>query len=100
MATKKSINVTGLKVKYLPMTSKSPERIKVIQTNNNKSVILPYPDDVISNIDYIYSILDKIDVVLTYSLLVDNTQDDYYIIAVNTAGKSFPDLIQEIKDAK
>lgn len=94
MKTKRQTNTTGLKVRFLPVTNTKGNRIRLTQTNDNKSVIISQPDNM-EMLTYIFSILDKTDEVNNYSLLVDNTQNNYYIINIDFTNNSFTNILNK-----
>jgi hypothetical protein len=81
-------NVTGIKFRWL----RNSGRYKVTQTNSNKS---KYLSDIgsFAPIEYVETILAGCADVVRFSLIVDNTQNDYFLFAVDTQGSSFPDLL-------
>lgn len=94
---KRQNNTTALKVKFIPCTNTRPSKFKVTQLNTNKSI---YIYDIGDNtpIDFFTSKLEGINEVENFSLIVDNSQNDYYLFNVNTKGAhSFPDLLKEFK---
>ena len=91
---KRQTNTTGLKVRFLPVTNTKGNRIRLTQTNDNKSIIISQPDNM-EMLTYIFSILDKTEEVNTYSLLVDNTQNNYYIINIDFLNNSFTNILNK-----
>lgn len=89
---KRQTNTTGLKVRFLPVTNTKGNRIRLTQMNNNKSVIISQPDN-LEMLPYIYAKLDAIKEVETYSLLVDNTQQNYFIINIDFNTNEFINII-------
>jgi len=89
---KRQTNTTGLKARFLPVTNTKGNRIRLTQTNDNKSVTISQPDN-IEMLPYIFSILDKLEEVASYSLLVDNTQNNYYTINIGFNGNSFTNIL-------
>ena len=89
---KRICNTTGLKVKYLANSND----ISVTQLNLNKRVKIGY-NDKYNTIELIERILDKIDKIVSYNVVIDNTQNKYYLINFVTSGNDIPDLTQEIK---
>jgi hypothetical protein len=89
---KRQTNTTGLKVRFLPVTNTKGNRIRLTQTNDKKSVTISQPDN-IEMLPYIFSVLDKLEEVASYSLLVDNTQDNYYTINIDFNGNSFTNIL-------
>lgn len=97
--TKRTQNTTALKVQYIGATNYRSSRVKITQLNNSKSVTTEFNQLYSSTLDMAEAILNKIHAVKSYSVIVDNTQNKYYLISVHTDGNSFPDLILEIKEA-
>jgi hypothetical protein len=89
---KRQTNTTGLKIKFLPVTNTLGDRIRLTQTNDNKSVTISQPDN-IETLPYIFSVLDKLEEVASYSLLVDNTQNNYYTINIDFNSNSFTNIL-------
>ena len=89
-------NTTGLKVKYIGATDTKDSRIKFTQLNNNKSVTVSYNHkfDVLGLAE---EILNRIDLIKGFNVIVDNTQNDYYLINLDFAGNSFEDITPLIK---
>lgn len=96
MKTKRLTNTTGLKFAFIPASNTKGNRIKITQTNCNKSVFVSGNNN-LEPIDFICSILDKIELVNSYSLLVDNTQDKYYIFNIDFNGNSFENILNSFK---
>lgn len=92
-AVKRNTNVTALIVKYIPATNSKGSRIKFTQTNTNKSIFVNFQSALNDTIDHAFMLLDLNNEVESYSVVVDNTQNKYYTIAVESAGNSFPDLL-------
>ena len=91
---KRQTNTTGLKIRFLPVTNTKGNRIRLTQMNDNKSIIISQPDN-IEMLQYIFLILDQTDEVNAYSLLVDNTQQDYYIINIDFTNNSFANILNK-----
>ena len=91
---KRQTNTTGLKVRFLPITNTKDNRIRLTQMNFNKSVIISQPNN-LEMLQYIFSILDQTDEVNNYSLLVDNTQNNYYIINIDFTNNSFTNILNK-----
>ena len=93
---KRQSNTTAAKVKYLSATDTKGSRIKITQLNSCKSVVLPYNHkyDTLRQIECIF---ESLEMVKSYRVIIDNTQNDYYIISFEFEGAQIPDLIQEIK---
>lgn len=91
---KRLTNTTGLKVKFLGATNTKGNRIRLTQMNFNKSIIISQPDN-LEMLQYIFSILDQTEEVNNYSLLVDSTQNDYYIINIDFSNNSFNNILNK-----
>ena len=89
---KRQVNTSAFKFKYLANSSE----ISVTQLNVNKRVKIGY-NYKYDTIELIERILDKIDKIESYNLVIDNTQNEYYLINFVTSGNDIPDLTQEIK---
>ena len=94
---KRANNTTGLKVKYIGATDTKDCRIKFTQLNNNKSVTVSYNNkfDVLGLSE---EILNRIELIKAFSVIVDNTQNNYYLINLDFTGKSFDDITPLIKE--
>jgi hypothetical protein len=90
---KRTQNTTGLKFKFLPATNNKNARYKITQTNSNKSIYInsDFGDKI--PFEYFYNVLESIDCINTFSLIVDNTQNDYYLFSIDVVGHSFDDLL-------
>ena len=93
---KRQNNTTGLKIKYIGATGTKGSRIKFTQLNNNKSVTISfnYKFDVLGLAE---EILNRIDLLKGFGVIVDNTQNNYYLINLEFAGNSFEDITPLIK---
>ena len=93
---KRQNNTAGLKVKYIGATDTKDDRIKFTQLNNDKSVTVSYnyKFDVLGLTE---EILNRIDLLKGFNVIVDNTQNDYYLINLDFAGNSFEDITPLIK---
>ena len=92
---KRKQNTTALKFKFI--NNGSGAKISITQMNNKKRCLINY-DYRFELLDKACDLLEKIDCVSNYSNIVDNTQQSYYLIQVETKGNSFPDLINIIKN--
>jgi len=90
--SKRLTNTTGLKVAFIPNSN----RYKITQLNNGKSVFIDGNLNVRIE-SFIASVLDKIDVVKSYSLCVDNTQNKYYLFNIDFKGDSFENILENFK---
>ena len=93
---KRNNNTTGLKVKYIGATDTKDSRIKFTQLNNNKSVTVSY-NNKFEVLGLIEEILNRIELIKAFNVIVDNTQNNYYLINLDFAGNSFEDITPLIK---
>ena len=93
---KRNNNTTGLKVKYIGATDTKDSRIKLTQLNNNKSVTVSY-NHKFEVLGLAEEILNRIDLLKGFNVIVDNTQNNYYLINLDFAGNSFEDITPLIK---
>ncbi len=98
--SKNTKNTTALKVQYLSCTNTKGSRVKFTQLNNNQTCIIPFFQNYCYTLDQVEAILDGLKEVISYNVILDNTQRKYYIIAFDFVGYSIPDLISEIKKLK
>ena len=91
---KRQTNTTGIKVKFLPATNEKPNRLKITQMNFNKSIIVSNSEDVL---EFICRVLENTEEVRSFSLLVDNTQNAYYLFSVDFNNKSFENILNNFK---
>ena len=94
---KRQNNTTALRVKYLGATDTKGSRIKFTQLNNNKSVIISYNYKFRTS-ELAEEILNRIDLIKAFNVIVDNTQNDYYLINLEFTGSSFEDITPLIKE--
>ena len=90
-------NTTALRVKYLGATDTKDSRIKFTQLNNNKSVTVSYSNK-FDVLELSEEILNRIELIKAFSVIVDNTQNNYYLINLDFTGKSFYDITPLIKE--
>ena len=93
---KRQNNTTGLKIKYIGATDTKDCRIKFTQLNNNKSVTVSY-NHKFDTLGLAEEILNRIDLLRGFNVIVDNTQNNYYLINLEFAGNSFDDITPLIK---
>lgn len=91
---KRQTNTTGIKVKFLPATNEKPNRLKITQMNFNKSIIVSNSGGVL---EFICKVLENTEEVGSFSLLVDNTQNDYYLFSVDFNNNSFENILNNFK---
>ena len=96
MKSKRVVNTTGLKVKYLGATNLKGARIKFTQLNNKKSCVIHF-DYNFEVLDKAFNLLDQIKEIESYSNIVDNIQSNYYLLNISFKGNTFPNIIEEIK---
>jgi len=94
--SKKLTNTTALKVAFIPQTNNNANRYKITQLNNGKSIFIDGNLNVRIE-SFIASVLDKIEVVESYSLCVDNTQNKYYLFNIDFVGNSFENILHNFK---
>ena len=94
---KRQKNTTGLKVKYIGATDTKDSRIKFTQLNNNKSVTVSYNHkfDVLGLTE---EILNRIELIKAFSVIIDYSQNNYYLINLEFTGNSFEDITPLIKE--
>lgn len=96
METKRSQNTMGLKVKFIPATNTQENRVKITQLNNNKSVTIGANMNC-QVIDFITAVLNKVEDIKSFSLVVDNSQENYYLFSLDFKTPSFPNIIENFK---
>ena len=96
MENKRQDNCAGLKFKFLPVTNTRPSRYRVTQTNNGKSVIIG-ADFNIPPIEHFCNVLNGVEEIKSFSLIVDNTQNEYYLFSLDFAGDSFDNILHYFK---
>lgn len=94
---KRKQNTTILKFKFIPCTNTKPNRYKVIQTNSNKSIFINSSFGSLTPLEYFTNVLESIECINSYSLVIDNTQNDYYLFCIDIIGSSFDNLLQYFK---
>ena len=94
---KRKNNTTGLKVKYIGATDTKGSRVKFTQLNNNKSVTVSYNHQ-FDTLGLAEEILNRIDLLKGFNVIVDNTQNNYYLINLDFSVNSFEDITPIIKN--
>lgn len=94
--SKRLTNTTGLKVAFIPATNTQGDKFRLTQTNDKKSVTINGNLN-LEIIDFISSVLDKIELIESYSILVDNTQNKYYLFNIDFKGNSFENILENFK---
>lgn len=96
MQSKRQDNTTGIKIKFLPVTNTKPSRYRIIQTNSGKSIIVDGQlDD--TPLTHFSNVLNSIEEVKSFSLVTDNTQNEYYLFSVDFKGSSFENILEYFK---
>jgi hypothetical protein len=80
---KRKGNTAGLKFKYIQPTNTRAGRYKVTQTNTNKSIFISANFGNKTPLQYFCDILENIESIDSFSLIVDSTQNDYYLFSVD-----------------
>jgi hypothetical protein len=94
--TKQLTNTTALKVAFIPATNTTGDRYKITQLNNGKSIFIN--GNIQGQItDLLPAVLDKIDLIESYSVCVDNTQNKYFLFNVDFVGNSFENILSHFK---
>ena len=93
---KRQDNTTGLKIKYIGATDTKDNRIKFTQLNNNKSVTVSYNHN-FDTLGLAEEILNRIDLLKGFGVIIDNTQNNYYLINLDFVCNSFEDITPLIK---
>lgn len=89
---KRVANNYGIKVKFLGATNFLAPRVKLVQTNNNEAITLECNGA--SPLDQACELLETCERVSSYHVVIDNTQQDYYILSVDAVtGFSVKELI-------
>lgn len=94
---KRQTNTAGLKVKFLPATNEKPNRLRITQMNCGKSVTAYYNQTNNSILEFVCNVLEGTEQVENFSLVVDNTQDDYYLFSVKFTGNEFINILSNFK---
>ena len=89
-------NTIGLKFTYYGATNTKPSRYKVTQSNTGKSINIDYPYHLMP-IDYIKNKLNSICDINSFSLMIDNTQNNYYLFCIDLKTNEIPDLLNYFK---
>ena len=93
---KRQNNTTGLKVKYIGATNTKGSRVKFTQLNNNKRIKVSY-NHKFHTLGLAEEILNRIDLLKGFNVIVDNTQNNYYLINLDFVGNSLDDITPLIK---
>lgn len=89
-------NTTGLKVTFIPATNAQGDKFRVTQTNNKKSITINGNLNLEIR-DFICGVLDGILEIESYSILVDNTQNKYFLFNIDFKGQSFENILHNFK---
>ena len=95
--TKRQRNIFALKFKFIGATNTKPSRYRVTQTNNKKSAFICADFGNLTPFEGMIKKLDSINEIDSFALVIDNTQNDFYTFAINTAANEIPDLIKYFK---
>ena len=95
LITKRTSNKRALRIMFLPEFI-FPARIMITETNTRESIVINYDKQrgVLGNA---YAILDKIDNVIRYGIIVDNTQNKGTLIVLELKD-SKKSIINDIKE--
>lgn len=93
---KRQINTTGLRIKYLAPTNTKGGRFKITQLNCNKSITISANINT-EPINFFSTVLEFTKELETFSLVVDNTQNDSYMFNLNFKGNSFTNILNNFK---
>lgn len=93
---KRTGNTTGIKITYLAVTNNKGSRYKITQLNNGKSVVIDAQLPM-QPMQYFCSILENIEIVNSFNLIIDNTQKNYFLFNVDFNGNSFEDILTHFK---
>jgi hypothetical protein len=97
---KRQTNTTAIKFKFIGETNTRPSRYKVTQTNTNKSIFISADFYNLLPHEGIYKILENHPDIVSFTPIVDNTQNDYFLFCIEIANKTtFPDLLKHIQNA-
>ena len=99
METKRKINQMGLKVAFIPQKNHNENRYKITQTNNGKSIFIQGNLDC-EIIKLIEIVLNKIESIKSFNLVVDNSQNKHYLFSIDFVGNSFEDILNNFKPFK
>ena len=97
MKTKRTSNAIGLKVGFIPATNEKGNFFKLTQTNNKKSVLINGNIDT-EIIQFIDLILSKDKKIKSFSLVIDNTQDKFYLFAIQTKTNEIHNILENFKN--
>lgn len=97
--TKRLNNTTGLKVAFIPATNNTAAKFKITQTNCKKSIKISsnINSDIVS---FISGVLETIDEIKYFSLVVDNIQSKYYLFSLDFKSDSFTNILNSFKKLK
>jgi len=90
-------NTTALRVKYLGASNTQGSRLSITQLNNRKHCIINY-DYRFDTMGQIENTLKHCPCVRGWNIIIDNTQNDSYLVGLTFHNKhAFDDVIMEIK---
>lgn len=93
---KRTENTTGIKISHLSVTNNRGSRYKITQLNSGKSVVIDahLPSE---PTQYFCSILENIEIVNSFNLIIDNTQKNYFLFNVDFNGNGFENILTYFK---
>ena len=97
---KRTLNTIGLKFTYLGATNTKCARYKVTQTNTNKSVIIDANFGSLLPFEFFEKTLNSIPEIKSFSLMLDNTQNNYYLFCIDIFTNEIPNLLINFKKIK
>ena len=96
---KRKPNKPAVKFKFLSPEDNKPHRISISQTNSKKRTTISNNSN-LEYLDFIFSLFEKCKFIKDYNLIIDNTQNDYYLISFNYTTDSIFNFIDWIKNNK
>jgi hypothetical protein len=93
---KRTQNTIGLKFTYFGATNTKPSRYKVTQSNTGKSVNIDYPYH-LTPMEFFEKTLNSIEEISSFSLMIDNTQNKYYLFCIDLKTNEIPNLLTYFK---
>jgi len=94
--SKRLTNTTGLKIAFIPATNTQSDKFKITQTNCKKSITISGNIDA-DIVSFVSGVLDGVEAVKSYSLVVDNTQSKYYLFSLDFVADSFENILNNFK---
>ena len=96
---KRKQNKPAVKFKFLSAENNKPQRISVTQTNSKKRITISNNSN-FESLDFIFSLFEKCESIEDYNLIIDNTQNDYYLVSFDNGSASIFNFIEWIKNNK